>query len=145
MALPASRVIGHKEYAAGRKSDPTYSMDWRRQRVAAFTPRNAPTPEDDIVDDATMDKIADKVVAKLLRSDVKPDAGTQSFTNVLSQIHTALTDEVPLTDSDVQGGPEDGEGKPISRMRKIDHMEARSRRQARDMATLLDRLPAPPA
>lgn len=45
--LPAHRVIGHREYGntppggwAGRKTDPTYSMDWRRNRVAAFKPRS---------------------------------------------------------------------------------------------------------
>lgn len=42
MALPAHRVIGHKEYGnvghPGRKSDPVYDMNWRRARVAAFTP-----------------------------------------------------------------------------------------------------------
>lgn len=43
--LPAHRVIGHKEYAAGRKSDPVYDMNWRRARVAAFTPRSL---EDDV-------------------------------------------------------------------------------------------------
>jgi hypothetical protein len=48
--LPVHRVIGHKEYGnqpngwPGRKTDPVYSMDWRRQRVAAFKPRNAPSP-----------------------------------------------------------------------------------------------------
>jgi hypothetical protein len=36
--LPVSRVIGHKDWAPGRKSDPLYSMSWRRSRVAAFTP-----------------------------------------------------------------------------------------------------------
>lgn len=55
MALPAHRVIGHKEYGntppggyPGRKSDPVYDMNWRRQRVAAFTPRgdDMPTPEE---------------------------------------------------------------------------------------------------
>jgi hypothetical protein len=37
--LPSSRVIGHKEYAAGRKVDPIYAMNWRRDRVANFVPR----------------------------------------------------------------------------------------------------------
>lgn len=36
--LPTSRVIGHKEWAPGRKSDPLYDMGWRRSRVAAFNP-----------------------------------------------------------------------------------------------------------
>jgi hypothetical protein len=104
------------------------------------------TGDEDIVDDATMDKIADKVVAKLLRSDVKPTEGTQSLGNVLSQIHTALTEPVDPNSPGVTGGPEDGaEVKPVSRAKMIEYVEARSRRQARDMATLLDRLPEPPA
>ncbi len=32
-------LIGHKEWAPGRKIDPLYSMDWRRKRVANFRPR----------------------------------------------------------------------------------------------------------
>lgn len=51
--LPAHRVIAHKEYGntghPGRKSDPTYDMDWRRARVAAFTPTRATTIEEDDV------------------------------------------------------------------------------------------------
>jgi hypothetical protein len=52
--LPAHRVVGHKEYGnvghPGRKSDPSYDMNWRRARVAAFKPRSgslapAPTPQ----------------------------------------------------------------------------------------------------
>lgn len=41
--LPAHRVVGHKEYGnrapggyPGRKTDPTYDMNWRRNRVANF-------------------------------------------------------------------------------------------------------------
>lgn len=44
--LPVARLIGHKEWAPGRKSDPRYSMDWMRGLVAAFRPR--PAPEDDV-------------------------------------------------------------------------------------------------
>jgi hypothetical protein len=40
--LPVSRVIGHKEWAPGRKSDPTYDMNWRRAGVAAITAQEAP-------------------------------------------------------------------------------------------------------
>ena len=36
--LPVHRLIGHKEWAPGRKSDPVYAMSWRRSRVAAFQP-----------------------------------------------------------------------------------------------------------
>lgn len=42
--LSASRVIGHREYAGPRKSDPRLDMDWRRARVAGFRPRTAGHP-----------------------------------------------------------------------------------------------------
>jgi hypothetical protein len=51
--LPVSRVIGHKEWAPGRKSDPTYDMNWRRACVAGVRPPQ----EDDMPlsqDDANM-------------------------------------------------------------------------------------------
>jgi len=45
--LHAHRVIGHKEYGntppggwTDRKQDPAYDMNWRRARVAAFTPQS---------------------------------------------------------------------------------------------------------
>lgn len=44
MPVDASRVIGHREWAPGRKSDPTYNMDWRRAGVAGIVPR--PPTED---------------------------------------------------------------------------------------------------
>lgn len=74
--LPAFRVIGHKEYGnrppggtPGRKSDPTYSMDWRRNRVANFTPRTE--QEDDMpsaqeVADALLDTPIEVAEAKAL-------------------------------------------------------------------------------
>lgn len=42
--LSPARVIGHREYAGGRKSDPRHDMNWRRNRVAGFVPRNRKTP-----------------------------------------------------------------------------------------------------
>jgi hypothetical protein len=39
--FPITRVIGHKEWAPGRKSDPPYSMAWRRGTVAAAVPRGS--------------------------------------------------------------------------------------------------------
>ena len=54
--LPVQRVIGHKDYAGPRKSDPVYDRGWRQQRVASFTPRTSaaskpttaqPTPPED--------------------------------------------------------------------------------------------------
>lgn len=38
--LPLGRVIGHREWAPGRKTDPRYDMNWRRAGVAGITPRN---------------------------------------------------------------------------------------------------------
>ncbi|HEY9354627.1 MAG TPA: N-acetylmuramoyl-L-alanine amidase [Nocardioides sp.] len=43
--LPVSRVIGHKEWAPGRKSDPTYDMNWRRAGVAGIVPRGSVEPQ----------------------------------------------------------------------------------------------------
>lgn len=52
--VPLDRVVGHKEYGntppggwAGRKTDPQYSMEWRRNRVVNFTPGNSPAQEED--------------------------------------------------------------------------------------------------
>jgi len=66
MALPAHRVIGHKEYGntghPGRKSDPVYDMNWRRQRVAAFTPRS----QEDVMNadqEAKLNRVLDLVAA----------------------------------------------------------------------------------
>lgn len=41
--FPVARIVGHKEWAPGRKSDPVYSMSWRRARVADLRPA-APAP-----------------------------------------------------------------------------------------------------
>lgn len=42
--VPRDSVIGHKEWAAGRKSDPVYRM-WRaREETVAFQPGRLPTP-----------------------------------------------------------------------------------------------------
>jgi hypothetical protein len=48
--LATSRVIGHKEWAPGRKSDPRYDMNMRRAQVAAFTPAedDMPLTENDV-------------------------------------------------------------------------------------------------
>jgi len=43
--FPIGSVIGHKEWAPGRKSDPTYSMAWRRAGVAGIEPRTPAAPE----------------------------------------------------------------------------------------------------
>lgn len=50
--LPISRVIGHREWSPGRKSDPVFDCDWMRAGVAGIHPRTtaaAPPPrrEDD--------------------------------------------------------------------------------------------------
>lgn len=44
--VAASNVVGHREWAPGRKSDPRYDMGWRRARVAAVSTGSGrpPTP-----------------------------------------------------------------------------------------------------
>lgn len=42
--FPLSHVVGHREWAPGRKTDPRYDMAWRRACVAAVTPRGDPAP-----------------------------------------------------------------------------------------------------
>lgn len=47
--MNVERIIGHKEWAKGRKGDPKYSMDWRRNQVAHFSPPSAnPTAQKEI-------------------------------------------------------------------------------------------------
>lgn len=117
--LPASRVVGHKEYGnqpngwPGRKTDPSYSMDWRRRRVASFKPRTgaaggptpprppkpAPKPKEGWLM-ALSDKEQDELLAKV------------------REIHGGLFDPVPrqgLRDGDVV--------REASRLRKIDYMD----------------------
>jgi hypothetical protein len=53
--LPIARVIGHREWAPGRKSDPTYDMDWRRAGVAGIRPRIA--GQEDDMDQAQVDQL----------------------------------------------------------------------------------------
>lgn len=55
------------------------------------TPTPTPTPEDDM---PTADEVADAVIAKLRSADFSPATGTQSFQNLLSQLHTAATDDL---------------------------------------------------
>jgi N-acetyl-anhydromuramyl-L-alanine amidase AmpD len=40
----ASNVVGHREWAPGRKSDPRYDMGWRRSRVAAVSTGGGSAP-----------------------------------------------------------------------------------------------------
>jgi hypothetical protein len=56
--LPISRVIGHREWAPGRKVDPTYDMDWRRAGVAGIRPRGQ---KDDELSQAQADQIITQV------------------------------------------------------------------------------------
>ena len=42
--LPISRVIGHREWAPARKSDPTFDCDWMRAGVAGIRPIPAGQP-----------------------------------------------------------------------------------------------------
>lgn len=51
--LPISRIIAHREWAPGRKSDPVFDMDWARAGAAGIRPRTptaapAPRREDDL-------------------------------------------------------------------------------------------------
>ncbi len=39
MTLSVGRVIGHREWSPGRKTDPRYDMNWRRSGVAGIAPR----------------------------------------------------------------------------------------------------------
>ncbi len=84
--LPIYRIIGHKDYGntppggwPGRKQDPAYNMDWRRIRVANFTPRgdDMPTPEE----------VADAVVARLLQ------ANGRTVGDTLLNIERAVSDD----------------------------------------------------
>lgn len=47
MPVDVTRIIGHREWAPGRKSDPTYNMGWRRAGAAGIVPRTPTRPEDD--------------------------------------------------------------------------------------------------
>jgi hypothetical protein len=44
MSRTPSSLIGHKEWAPGRKSDPRHDMGWRRAQVARAMARPAPAP-----------------------------------------------------------------------------------------------------
>ena len=98
--LPVARVIAHKEWTP-RKIDPRVSMTWRRQRVAAFTPRNRqteddmPTPADLLnakVSDETgslRDTVRDaRVISR--RTEIKVEALTNAITALTAAVE-ALT------------------------------------------------------
>ncbi len=85
--LPVHRVIGHKNYGntppggwKGRKGDPVYDMDWRRNRVANFHPRSG----DDM---PTAQEVADAVVARLLQ------ANNRTVGDTLLNIEQAVSDD----------------------------------------------------
>jgi DNA-binding transcriptional MerR regulator len=63
--LPISRVIGHREWAPGRKTDPAYDMDWRRAGVAGIRPRAA--QEDDELSQAQIDQLRRDIIDQLRR------------------------------------------------------------------------------
>jgi hypothetical protein len=93
--LAVSRVIGHKEWAPGRKSDPRYDMNARRAEVAAFTPTSVgddmPTPDD-------------LFNAALFTVDGK----TLRLRDVLSQIlQSAQTSNAVFNSDNYAAGPED--------------------------------------
>jgi hypothetical protein len=90
MALPTHRVIGHKDYGnqpngwAGRKTDPTYSMEWRRQRVAAFKPRNAPSPGGFLM--ALTDAEQDDLYARVKRL-TDPNISGRTLPTAVRELH----------------------------------------------------------
>lgn len=81
--LPVTRVIGHKEYAKpfGRKIDPTYDMNWRRNRVASFTPRG--TDDVNLTDQIPQENIADGKGGYTRRE-------STSVANALGSTHAAM-------------------------------------------------------
>jgi hypothetical protein len=114
--LPSSRVIGHREYGntppggwAGRKTDPVYDMNWRRQQVADFTP-NSPE-EDDVVTEQDKIDIANKV-AELIPGRVWDVTARDGITtgNLLGM--AAMADRVPGRVWDVTGA----EGKRMGQL-----------------------------
>lgn len=95
--LPAHRVIAHREYGntppggwPGRKTDPTYDMTWRRNRVAAFTPRTS--QEDDMPYFSQWPHeeklaLADFIVNGVLRTEFpKRGGGQQGTTTIETEI-----------------------------------------------------------
>jgi hypothetical protein len=94
MALPAHRVIAHREYGntppggwPGRKGDPVYDMNWRRQRVAAFQPQQ----QEDVMN-ADQERMLREVHAELTmlrQSSVMIDGKRSEFRGTLG--HYAMT------------------------------------------------------
>lgn len=84
-------LLGHKEWAAGRKTDPAYDMDDRRAQVLAVL--DGTDQEDDMakIDDIS-DAAADKLGDAIARSMHKQKAGRSdaSLGTVLERAHSAL-------------------------------------------------------
>jgi len=97
--LPVHRLIGHKEYAAGRKSDPVYDMNWRRGRVANFTggaPAPAATREWDEmaskaeIKDAVREVLGEERPRQGFKADGSPQTGQTSFLAMLDWFDNAI-------------------------------------------------------
>lgn len=58
MSLPIARIIGHREWSPGRKSDPVFDMDWARAGVAGIRPHPAAAPAADTLPEDLMRPIA---------------------------------------------------------------------------------------
>lgn len=56
------RLIGHKEWAGERKTDPQYDMDWRRSRVATFRAPVEPPPAPATLDLSKEDSMRNLIV-----------------------------------------------------------------------------------
>lgn len=77
--LPVDRVIGHREWAPGRKSDPRYDMNWRREGVRGLVPHTA-TGEGDAELNAEEARLLREVHAELTNR--HPDRVDHGFAGI---------------------------------------------------------------
>lgn len=108
--LPAHRVIGHKEWAPGRKSDPTYSMDWRRSRVAAFTPRTSSEGDFMALSEAEQQELLQgvrqltRITASQESDTPRMEADVVTFSRKAdAYTHRLLAEEVPAVRQELAG------------------------------------------
>ena len=88
-------------------------------------PTPKPTPEDDM-----------PTAADIWNYDAGGADGTQRAKDLLSQVNTGLTKPVARVDADAFG-PGEGDVEPVSRLKMIDYLDARTRRLERDVAEIL--------
>lgn len=67
--IRTNRILGHKEWAPGRKSDPVYDMNWRRDMVATDSAQ-----EDDVPSQEQWDNFTKDVWTTLARMEAKIEA-----------------------------------------------------------------------